>query len=75
LETTILELSDQREHLFHLGRATLKLANGFVSSALQEKVLKNKYFVRMLDGELGTHSVTKYSTIHAWTGMVLPRTM
>jgi hypothetical protein len=65
LETAISEVSDQSQHLFHFGRATPKLANGFVSSALREKVLKHGDFKKQSTGNLGSHSVRKHASTHA----------
>jgi hypothetical protein len=66
LETTFLEVSDQSELLFHFGKSTPQLANKFVSDSLRLKVLRDEDFISMVeDGELGTHSVRKYSSTHA----------
>jgi len=64
LESAILE-GDQSNFLFHLGRATPKLANGFVSGSLRQKVLQHSNFLKQHEGELGSHSVRKHASTHA----------
>jgi hypothetical protein len=65
LETSFSQVSDQSELLFHFGTATPKAANSFVSRTLSQKVLVHEDFMKQLEGNLGTHSIRKYSTTHA----------